>query len=910
MEIDEPVDCTVCNNTFLGDVNVKYPLRIIEPPQRHLPFLCTITFMANGGQLDNIVEIRFLSFSIGKLQETSGSATCYGGHLQILDSRSQGDEVRVFPNERFSKPISNFNQVNKRYFSVFNTTRQNWSGPGYFCGQMIGQSVSYISNGNNVTLVIFLPSRTSWRPQSFSLYLTYRFLTRTTIESVDDTLFFGIKETDVSCSREYKDCDKQKCLIHSPNFPGTYLRNITCSYLIKQVNSVPGFQIQIILFQKNEYKISIASGLPNSGAIYHWSLTSECPRDVVRVYDGPTARFPVIAEFCGSGSLAPITSSRENLLVHLHSVDYHRLHESRLELEVGVKAVPKPFWRMSNKECAFFIDGSILAKRQGLLESPQHTVPPNTTCTYILRGRSSYDRVWIYFVSYFVEDRHPWSMGSELCDTGKLELIGVSETASSLNTTNKTYCEKSFPPLCPHASDTVGMVPLRPCRYPEESILSSDSVLVIRVHYPRLTELTTKQPSLKAQYEFIDTHQPGNAVETSLCDRVIDGHVFKHGSLSSSRNTFHFGRGGRKHVTCSYTLVGSKFSRVIITITKLFTPSSTCQMILDNSTSRTTCKEFDLSPQPNSFLKVRENWSGMDFSIGCFCNTTTSSKPIELMSTSNNLTLTFTVVGMNVSHDFNHFYFEASYRFVFSNICNAVSFQRNGSIGELVFNVSQLLSGGFRCRWSVVSSYGKSLYLTFRGFNASYGCFHGNVLVIYINDIQMPIATVCVNGTDQLFTVDTNSVYDEMPLPKPDRHRRDYISIETFINSPQTIRLEWLELAKPSLKIQSGQSLRNINCLVRCPEINACISPDLWCDGTKHCPSGYDESPEHCKKFPVLYFAVGSGVTCFLLLLFFVYLFVHCRHRGRNNHVIRVPTFDVFELEGYHSNRSNRRLRY
>ncbi|XP_076330563.1 uncharacterized protein LOC143236164 [Tachypleus tridentatus] len=723
---------------------------------------------------------------------------------------------------------------------------------------MIGQSVSYISNGNNVTLVIFLPSRTSWRPQSFSLYLTYRFLTRATIESVDDndTLFFGIKETNASCSWEYKNCDKKKCLIHSPNFPGTYLRNITCTYLIKEVNSVPGFQTQIILYQKNEYKISIASDLPSSGAISHWALTSECHHDVVRVYDGPTTHFPIIAEFCGSGPLAPITSSRENLLVCLYSVDYHRLHESRLELEVGVKTIPKPFWRMSNKDCTFFIDGSILAKRQGLLESPQHTVPSNTTCTYILRGRSMYDRIWIYFVSYFIEDRHPWPTGSEFCDTGKLELIGVSQAASSLNTTNKTYCEKSFPPLCPHASDTVSIVPLRPCRYPDESILSSGSVLVMRLHYPRVTELTIKQ------------------------------------------NTFHFGRGGRKHITCSYTLVGSNFSRVIITITKLFTPSSTCRTVQDKLTSRTTCKEFDASSQPHSLLEVRENWSGMDFSIGCFCNmTTTSSKPIELMSASNNLTLTFTVVGMNVSHDFTHFYFEASYRFVYSNICNAVAFQRNDSIGALVFNISKLLSGGFRCRWSVISSYGKSLYLTFRGFNSSYGCFHGNVLLIYLNDIQVPIATVCMNGTDKLFTVSTHSVYDEMPLPKLNRHRRDYISIETFINSPQTIRVEWLELTRPSLKIQSGQSLRNINCLVRCPEINACISPDLWCDGTTHCPSGYDESAEHCKKFPVLYFAAGSGVTCFLLILFFIYIFVHCRNRRRNNHVIRVPTFDVLNLK-------------
>ncbi|XP_022251552.1 uncharacterized protein LOC106467644 [Limulus polyphemus] len=833
---------------------------------------CTGSLNVSTALLANVLALR------------NGGACCYGGHLRILDGN---DQERM--EYGFEKSVRNLNQLNKRSLPA---SEEEWSGSGYFCGQMIGQSVNYFSRGNNVTLVISLPSRTSWRPQSFSLYLIYRFVTRDT-ETGQDSRYFGNKEAATFCSRQYKNCVRKKCLIRSPNFPGTYPRNITCNYLIKEDNVVAGFQNQIILSQKNVYKISIESGLPRTGAISRWSLTSKCPHDVVRVFDGPTVDFPVIAQFCGSGPLAAIVSSRGTLLVQLHSVDYHRLQESRLEIEIGVKAVPKPLWRMSNNECKFFIDGRVSGKRQGILKSPQHTVPSNTTCTYVLRGRSSYDRVWIYFISYFITDRHPWPVASEFCDTGKIEVIG----ASSVGSVNTTYCEKNPPPLCARASDGVNMIPLRPCRYPEESMLSSHSHLLMKIHYPCTAEFTTDQPALKARYEFIDTHQPGSPVGRSLCGRYIDGQIFRYGYLSSSKNVFHFGRGGRRHITCSYTLVGSKFSRIIISMSRVFMLSPSCQTVVDSSTSRPTCKEFHPHTQLKAYLKVTENWSGVDFSIGCFCNTTTDTNAsIEISSASNNVTITFTVTGMGALHDFNHFHFEAFYRFIHFNICESALIRRVGSRVELLFQVSHILPGGFRCRWSIEPSYSKNLYLTFQGTNASNGCHHGNVLITYKRNSETRIATVCVNGSAEEFSIDP--WHNQRSTDETTRPSRDKIFLEAFINYPQSIRVEWFEMKKHSLKTHSGQSLRNINCLVRCPEINACISPDLWCDGTKHCPSGYDESSEHCRQFPVFYFAAGGSATCFLLILLIGYVLIRCRHRGRNNHIIRVPTFDVFELEG------------
>jgi hypothetical protein len=56
----------------------------------------------------------------------------------------------------------------------------------------------------------------------------------------------------------------------------------------------------------------------------------------------------------------------------------------------------------------------------------------------------------------------------------------------------------------------------------------------------------------------------------------------------------------------------------------------------------------------------------------------------------------------------------------------------------------------------------------------------------------------------------------------------------------------------------------------RCPELNACISAALWCDGSRHCPSGFDEEEANCAYqfgIPLLYVSIGAGALAVLALL-------------------------------------------
>jgi hypothetical protein len=71
----------------------------------------------------------------------------------------------------------------------------------------------------------------------------------------------------------------------------------------------------------------------------------------------------------------------------------------------------------------------------------------------------------------------------------------------------------------------------------------------------------------------------------------------------------------------------------------------------------------------------------------------------------------------------------------------------------------------------------------------------------------------------------------------------------------------------------------------RCPELEACISSVLWCDGVRHCPSGFDEHEENCSYrlgVTLLYVAIGAGALgIFLILLLATGCLKYCLYRRR-----------------------------
>ncbi|UYV68327.1 hypothetical protein LAZ67_5003895 [Cordylochernes scorpioides] len=755
--------------------------------------------------------------------------------MKVQEPSGLPNHLRNQQTRGFSQLISALKEPPKHLSDMYDI---NSSDPvfGNMCGEISGRTTVFFSESNNVTLTVHLSPRLS---QPLNIILIYKFLHKTTSDlehNQEAPYYLGTKKINTYCDRKFVNCDKKKCLIRSPNFPGFYLRNITCNFWVRQDSVPPGKMAQIVLFQSNDYKISIYTGKSSTGAYPITTLTTDCASDVIRVFDGPNANAPLLTEFCGAGTLAELVSSGPEILVQLYSAPEQILHSSMMELEVKVRFVDQSEYT-AGRRCHFLISSASI--RQGLIYTPRHTLPPNTTCTFHLLAESPTEKVWLYFLSYFVEDTRQWA-SKESCESGKLE---IDDTYG--NTTGDAayrFCEKTYPRICARAADHPDSTPVRPCSYPAESYLSSGPELIIRQDVARSSDVALSSSNFLARFEFVDTNQLGTPVNGTFCDRKIESLFLKKGTIHSPKNIFLFGRGGRENITCSYHFAGHFGERVKLEFTKLKLKSLYCANYYNHTLQRHLCK---IEAQTRlATLHVIEYWGDISTAISCFCNMdkmNNSGLFIETVST--NVKLVFSVNEMTPYEDFTDYFFEANYEFVQSNICNQEYQQKNTfSEREISFSVPTWVTKStvpLRCRWLLEASPQKYLYLKFKGLE--------------------PVEVVCLNEGPRSAELDvfSSSWHNETALRR--RPRRDYVFVELIASVPGRFSFRWLEVGKPFLRTQSGHTLRNVNCLHECPELNACITPELWCNGHVDCPSGYDESPSHCRQLPLLYWGTGRG---------------------------------------------------
>jgi hypothetical protein len=105
-------------------------------------------------------------------------------------------------------------------------------------------------------------------------------------------------------------------------------------------------------------------------------------------------------------------------------------------------------------------------------------------------------------------------------------------------------------------------------------------------------------------------------------------------------------------------------------------------------------------------------------------------------------------------------------------------------------------------------------------------------------------------------------------------HARSFV-VEFLEREPGSYAVTWMEVSKrPLLTASSSFAMSSSTtppeCPYRCPELNACISAALWCDGSRHCPSGFDEEESNCAYqfgIPLLYVSIGASALGVLALL-------------------------------------------
>lgn len=751
------------------------------------------------------------------------------------------------------------------------------------------------------------------------------------------------------CSRIFTNCDKKACRLQSPNFPGIYPRNLTCYFAVRQHDVPPGKHAFIVISQPKGNLVWIsteaATGLVASATsdkdkkyrprLHTWN---ECDsiQDYITVYDGYTTRDPVILKLCGGGEAVPAAiSSGPELLVEFTTSPFgtfsnpktssHSLHGFQLEVSVKFVDLQSPTYAKSKRICEFWLRGT----GHGVLQNPQHSLAPNTTCLYHLQGTEARSmdainiprrsgalstsptrfKVWISVMKFELasefgasEEQLAQYQTKEDC-TGMLRIwdgplrevpickdidcLGIDKDGHlrptirfGQNSTNvlARYCGGSMQRSCDHGM--LNETNARPCSLAESFVSSSDFVTLEL----KTTETTVLRPlQFALRYEFVDFLQDGMPISADNdCNRrFASSQMEKKGPhpVRSVRNVFLFGRGGAKHLHCIYRFEAQRGERIRVEISKAMTGNRTCDSRVDPDTGRSYCfgnnsARIDILERP---------WhESILFPRGCICNSTNRSfLPIVFTSTGREVEIHFIAGNMTSADDPDSLNFEGTFEFVKAPlICKDV--RRKNAVTGIV----NLSTGDMECRnrpWLIEPSHDKYLYWRMRG------------LYMRKNDPAAPMkynaslsVTTPIRCNTKSRVIISNSEGVSLtvcPLPDDTPHRH---LVEVFsagwthkqpyfgIEPSKVISIEFIHpddgpysftWLEISKRPPPSYALVQEECEFMCPGLDACVNGSIFCDGIEQCPSGEDESFSHCSALLRLPAEVLAGLSVLLLLL-------------------------------------------
>ncbi|KAK9718758.1 hypothetical protein QE152_g23014 [Popillia japonica] len=312
--------------------------------------------------------LTFDSFTLGRFVSFTSDG-CPDGALQISESNrpqvggswcgtswgpsiyySETNSVSIFVSLfRLSKDQSGYNfdfRMEYKFLKRKSATVRYGGGRSYV--NTTEPTVDESSNNKNTNDITIIDS--SGDVSSGSTSNNNKISTaQTTTPGEDPEFYLGDLITGTYCSRIFSDCDRKRCRLQSPNFPGVYPRNLTCYYAIRQHEVLPGRHALIIVRQPKGQLISIRSQSALYGLRHRVRRLYDEGSGDVTVYDGYTTRDPVILKFCGGGEAVPeAISSGHELLVEfstspygtfLHPAPMQSLHGFQLEVEVRTEVI-------------------------------------------------------------------------------------------------------------------------------------------------------------------------------------------------------------------------------------------------------------------------------------------------------------------------------------------------------------------------------------------------------------------------------------------------------------------------------------------------------------------------------------------------------------------------------------------
>lgn len=264
--------------------------------------------------------------------------------------------------------------------------------------------------------------------------------------------------------------------------------------------------------------------------------------------------------------------------------------------------------------------------------------------------------MWISFIKYHVTGERLGDYDKSECDVQLRLWDGDLKTGGESIPLIGQFCKDDKPKLCDHSLLSNSTRLTRPCGI-SESYVSSGPDLTI-AHSIRYGNVLYPV-SFILRYEFVDFSQEGSQV-SNPCNRIFTAPA---GKFYSPKITFLYGRGGQENLNCAYHFESNEKQGLKVTFHKLGFGNKGCSSNLDPESGRWKCNTFQSENDGIAQIQLSEYpWPGIEIPRDCICGNLT--EPITIVTkTARKVVINFIVTVMNITEDYNNYFFDASYEF-------------------------------------------------------------------------------------------------------------------------------------------------------------------------------------------------------------------------------------------------------
>ncbi|XP_050446232.1 tolloid-like protein 1 isoform X2 [Cataglyphis hispanica] len=656
----------------------------------------------------------------------------------------------------------------------------------------------------------------------------------------------GIPAPNTPCSFMIDVETKRNGTILSPTYPGTYPKNLTCSY---QFIGTPGQRVRL------EFRdFDLYFGGPH------------CPLDYVKIYDGLDNSAAVIGTYCGQQRNLVLYSSNNSLFVLF--ITLKRTANTQNRGFKGIFEFSESFVKLDfikyyhgehirGSEC----DQKILSKKDksGFVVSPNYPYlyVPKVVCRYFIYGMQDsqhLERVRLEFMEFSIRIPN----GENACTDGYLKLyLKGQEVTDSYDKFDYEMCgDKSNP-----------------------THVVSDGPRLVMV----FSSGESQARGFKAEYTFETEYKiPGTAAPDGSC-------TFSYYSLSRKRGEFNSPRYPSNYpsdTNCTYFFIA--------------TPNEQITLIFDHFKVRT--RNVNVTVGHYGHELCQEDWLEIynmyqdetEKLIGRYCGVTAPG-PVE-----SNLGARGLKVILHSDSELVYSGFKARYTFeiaksIFGDCGSNISSLNYGIITSP--NFPNKYDGPARnlasktCNWFIRVRPNHKILLNFETFSVegdqlARGC-PAAVLRIWYSLTSTPHELCGVKTPDTKWNF----------LSEDNNMRLSFISADKAVGQ-QGFRAVWTEVSM-NTDCQDGQFL--------CSKSKYCIAEPLQCNNIDNCGPDDTSDEENCiaaipadnYALPIAY-AVGSIL---IILMFCLICHRRLRRRSRGIPIDELPpqcVIDAIDRHCYH----------